>query len=107
MNIPYSENAKKVLDIAQQKATMLKHAVISTEHVLLAISTMEECSAYQTLKKYKVTESRVENIINEFYSGYGETVVTEEYCIFFTTSQESFAMCPKIGTCFKTGYYYN
>ena len=49
MNIPYSENAKKVLDIAQQKATMLKHAVISTEHVLLAISTMEECSAYQTL----------------------------------------------------------
>lgn len=82
MNIPYSENAKKVLDIAQQKATMLKHAVISTEHVLLAISTMEECSAYQTLKKYKVTESRVENIINEFYSGYGETVVTEEYCIF-------------------------
>ena len=56
MNIPYSENAKKVLDIAQQKATMLKHAVISTEHVLLAISTMKECSAYQTLKKYKVTE---------------------------------------------------
>ncbi len=60
----YTKLAEKVLEKAKQYAIQLGHGYVGTEHILYALSAVEECYASDFLKQYKVTGEVIDEIIN-------------------------------------------
>jgi len=63
MNRKYTEQAQIVIDGARQVAKGLNHGYIGTEHILLGLAAVEECTAARILRKYGVDEDKIVDLI--------------------------------------------
>lgn len=70
MNELFTERAKEVLMIAQNKAKQFRHPSISTEHILLGLVTEQEGIAGKTLRQLSLTAEEVRDEMESF-AGYG------------------------------------
>ncbi len=63
MNRRYTEQALMAIDGAKQVAKGLNHGYIGTEHLLLALAAVEECTAARVMRKYGVNEDKIVDLI--------------------------------------------
>ncbi|MEG0267581.1 MAG: ATP-dependent Clp protease ATP-binding subunit [Carnobacterium sp.] len=66
----FSEKAKAVLMLAQEKAKEFRHRSIGTEHILLALVVEQEGIAGKTLREFSITEKEIREEA-EHFTGYG------------------------------------
>ena len=64
MQKKYTEQARMVIDGASQVAKGLNHGYVGTEHLLLALAAVDDCTAARIMKKYGVTEEKVIELID-------------------------------------------
>ena len=51
----FDENAQKIIILAKKEMKLLKHPYVGTEHLLLAILSVDDCEITKILGKYKIT----------------------------------------------------
>lgn len=66
----FTEKAKTVLIIAQEKAKEFRHQSVGTEHILLGLIIEKDGIAGKTLRQFSITEKDVRDEI-EHFTGYG------------------------------------
>ncbi len=62
----FSDDARRVVVLAQEEARLLGHSHIGTEHLLLALSQLEAGIAAQTLRFFAITHQRLRIQVEEF-----------------------------------------
>ncbi len=72
MENSYSENARKVLEVAREQAQDFHHRMIGTEHVLLALVIESDGKAGKILRQQGINVTAVREEI-ERYTGYGSS----------------------------------
>ena len=60
VEIPFSDNAKAVLEGALEEAQKLGQKLIGTEHLLLAIAALKRGTAYQVLEAFQIDPERLQ-----------------------------------------------
>ncbi len=65
VQIPFTNHAKQALEISRQKADDLEQKSISTEHLLFALTKIEESVAVKVLRNLKVDLSKLQNKLLE------------------------------------------
>ena len=70
----YTPSAKRVLEIAQQKAIGYKHQAIGTEHLLLALVCEPQGLAHKVLQEFMITQTDVQEEIERLI-GYGSLLL--------------------------------
>lgn len=70
----YTPSAKRVLEIAQQKAIGYKHQAIGTEHLLLALMCEQQGLAYNVLQEFMLTQTDIQEEIERLI-GYGSLLL--------------------------------
>ncbi len=55
VNLPFSDECKRVMDAAEHEANRLNHKQIGTEHLLLGLLTEERCFAAELMNQRSVT----------------------------------------------------
>ena len=76
-NDRFTEEARKVLSLAQEEAQRFNHNYIGTEHLLLGLVREEEGVAVQVLSRLGVELNNIRSAV-EFIIGRGERTVTGE-----------------------------
>lgn len=64
----FTDNARKVVVVAQEEARKFGHSTIGSEHILLALTLEEDGIAYQSLNEFNVTSVLVTNSIDQLKS---------------------------------------
>jgi ATP-dependent Clp protease ATP-binding subunit ClpA len=70
-HIPFTPNAKKVLEMSLREALQLGHNYIGTEHILLGLVRQVEGVAAEVLQKRGADLDRVRQTVIQLLSGYG------------------------------------
>lgn len=65
MSDRFTENAKKIINVAQQEAKRLGHAYIGSEHILLGILMVEDSLAMRILAKMGADSRRIKSKLGE------------------------------------------
>jgi hypothetical protein len=68
--VPFSPRAKKVLELSLREALQLGHNYIGTEHLLLGLVALSECSAARALASLGVSAERTRAVVLELLVGY-------------------------------------
>ena len=69
-HIPFTPQAKKVLELSLREALQLGHSYIGTEHILLGLVREGEGVAAQVLERYGASMDRVRHTVIALLSGY-------------------------------------
>jgi len=69
-HIPFSRDAKKVLELALREALRLEHDYIGTEHMLLALVDDPECTGARVLTRVGVDLGKLRETVGELVSTY-------------------------------------
>jgi ATP-dependent Clp protease ATP-binding subunit ClpC len=70
----FTERARKVLSLAQEEAQRFDHNYIGTEHLLLGLTRMDDCTAAKVLVILGVELNKVRSAV-EFIIGRGDRIV--------------------------------
>lgn len=62
-----SDSAKKIIEIAAAAAAQFKHAKVDAEHLLLAITSYEDCMAYQIIQRVGINPATLRGQILRFF----------------------------------------
>jgi ATP-dependent Clp protease ATP-binding subunit ClpC len=65
MSNRFTENARKVINIAQEEAKRLNHAYIGSEHILIGILSVEDCLAVRILNKLGFETKKIKAKLSE------------------------------------------
>jgi ATP-dependent Clp protease ATP-binding subunit ClpC len=68
----FSQEAKKILELAMDKAVRLKHSLVEPEHILWAIVTNKGCLAYKILSKIGIDLENIEEDLDDVLEENGE-----------------------------------
>lgn len=77
MNNRYTQKAEKAVAGAARVARELKHGYVGTEHLLLAITAVEDCTAAKLLYKQGITEDKILSIIDRLVAPVKKVSVKE------------------------------
>ena len=75
VEIPLTDECKRVLRLAAESADRLKHRSVEPEHLLLGILRVENCLAAQLLVKSGLQPAAAERVVNESRSIYTASAV--------------------------------
>ena len=79
MELEFTLQAEKVMEIACEVSDAMKYSYVGTEHLLLALAAFESGVAYRVLKSNGVERQKIQDIINDNEDLYSAKIKGDRY----------------------------